>query len=97
MAGLSIVAPAGATRGERVEIQIAVAAATDDMGPHAVHVEVSLPEGRKPEYLARTLYLPKGDAVFSFVPALNSPTGQWSVSAIEAISGKQTSARFDIR
>ena len=95
--GLSINAPRGVTRGKPVDIRIAVTAPTGDVGPHAVRIEVSLPDGRQPEYLARTLYLPKGEEVFSFVPALNSPAGQWSASAVEVISGKRTSAHFDVR
>ncbi|MDP7400006.1 MAG: hypothetical protein QF541_24290, partial [Lentisphaeria bacterium] len=94
--GLSIGAPRETTRNEKVEIRVTVAAATGDVGPHAVRLEVSLPDGRKPEYLAQTLYLPKGNAVYTFVPALNSPVGRWSVSAVEAVSGKQATARFDV-
>jgi len=95
--GLTVRERGGARRGEPVQITIDVLAKTDDMGPHAVRVEVSLPDGRKPEYLARTLYLPEGKGVFSFVPALNSPAGRWSVCAVEAVSGGQASAGFDIR
>ena len=97
VAGLSIDAPPDATRNEQVEIRVAVAATTDDVGPHAVHLEVSLPDGRKPEYLAQTLYLPEGKAAYTFVPALNSPAGRWSVSAVEAVSGEQATVDFDVR
>lgn len=96
VAGLSIDTTQDATRDEKVEIRVAVAATTDNVGPHAVHLEVSLPDGRKPEYLAQTLYLPEGEAVYTFVPALNSPAGQWSVSAVEAVSGKQATVDFDV-
>jgi len=97
VAGLTVGAPQVARRGEPVEVTISVTAKTDKMGPHAVRVEVSLPDGRKSEYLARTLYLPKGAGLFSFVPALNSPAGRWAVSAVEAVSGKRASAHFDVR
>jgi len=95
--GLTVRAPREVRRGEPVKIRIAVAAHTDDMGPHAVRVEVSLPDGREVEYLARTLYLPAGKGAFSFVPALNSPKGRWHVSAVEAVSGAGASADFDVR
>ena len=94
---LSIAAPMAAERGEPVDIRINVAAQTHDIGPHAVRVEVNLPDGRKVEYLGRTLYLPKGDGGFSFVPALNSPAGRWSVSATEAVSGKRATTHFEVR
>jgi len=95
--GLTVRAPREVRRGEPVEIPIVVAARTDDMGPHAVRVEVSLPGGRQAEYLARTLYLSAGEGTFSFVPALNSPKGRWHVSAVEAVSGTDASAHFDVR
>ena len=95
--GLSVRAPQEASRGEPVEISIAVAAGIEEMGPHAVRVAVSLPDGRQPEYLGRTLYLPKGEGRYAFVPALNSPVGRWSVSAVEVVSGKRASARFHVR
>ena len=57
-------------------------APTDDIGPYAPRIEVSLPDGHKPEYLARRLYLLKGEKGFSFVPALNSLLGQWTVNAV---------------
>ena len=94
---LSLSSPETATRGEAVEMRIAVHAAAGHMGPHAVRVEVSVPDGRKCEYLARTLYLPKAEGIYSFVPALNSPTGPWSVSVVEAVSGKAASAQVDVR
>ncbi len=95
--GLSVRAPQRVRRGEPVEIQIAVAAGTDDIGPHAVRIEVNLPDGRKVEYLGRTLYLSNGEGVFSFVPALNSSIGHWTVTAVEAVSDKQASAGFEVR
>ncbi len=95
--GLSVRAPQRVERGEPVEIRIAVAAGTEDIGPHAVRIEVNLPDGRKVEYLGRTLYIEKGEGVFSFVPALNSAVGQWTVTAVEAVCGKQASAGFDVR
>ena len=67
------------------------------MGPHAVRIEVSLPDGRPVEYLARTLYLPEGEGIYSFVPALNSPAGRWTVNAVEAVSGKQASTHFEVQ
>ena len=94
---LSILAPMAAERGEPVDIRIIVAAPTHDIGPHAVRVEVNLPDGRQVEYLGRTLYLPQGEGVFSFVPALNSPAGRWSVSATEAVSGKRATTHFEVR
>ncbi len=97
VADLSIDAAQGVTRGEPVAIRIAVTAPTEAVGPHAARIEVRLPDGRQPEYLARTLYLPQGEEVFTFVPALNSPAGRWSVSAVEVISGKRTSVHFDVR
>ncbi len=95
--GLTVRAPREVRRGELVKINIAVAAHTEEMGPHAVRVEVSLPDGRQAEYLARTLYLRAGKGTFSFVPALNSPNGRWHVSAVEAVSGAGASADFDVR
>ena len=96
VAGVSVVAPPTARRGEPIEITIDVAAEADELGPHATRVEVSLPGGRKPEYLSRTLYLPNGQATWSFVPALNSPPGFWTVTAVEAVSGMQATARVNV-
>ena len=97
VAGVSVAAPPTARRGEPIGITLGVAAATDKLGPHAARVEVSLPDGRKPEYLARTVYLPTGQATYSFVPALNSPTGRWSVTAIEVVSGAQARAQVNVK
>lgn len=93
---LTIGAPQQATQGEPVEIAISVVAQTDDMGPHAIHVEVSDPHGHQQEHLTRTVYLPRGTGYFSFVPAFNSPTGHWAITAAEVVSGKQVTAQFHI-
>ena len=96
ISGPSVNAPPEASPGEPVELTIAVSADTNQLGPHAVRVEVTLPDGRHPEYLSRTLYLPNGQATWSFVPALNSPTGRWTVTAVEAVSGIQASAHVNV-
>jgi hypothetical protein len=95
--GLSVDAPPSARRGVPFEISIHVAAGTSHRGPHAVRVEVRTPDKRTPEYLSPTLYLPNGQANWSFVPALNSPTGHWTVCAVEAVSGIEASARFHVQ
>jgi hypothetical protein len=67
-----------------------------------VHVEVAFPDGTRPEYLRRTLYLPEGIGTFEFAPALNAPRAgrgdeAWSLVATEAVSGKSTTVRFRVR
>ena len=40
---------------------------------------------------------PKGKGIYSFVPALNSSPGHWTVSVVEAVSGKQASTHFEVQ
>jgi hypothetical protein len=67
-----------------------------------VRVEVVFPDGARPEYLSRTLYLPAGAGSFEFIPALNAPRTkrgdrEWSLVATEAVSGKSATVRFAVR
>ena len=78
-------------------MEVVIDAGTAQPGPHAVRVKVVYPDGTEPEFLARTLYLPRGKASFSFIPALNAPAGVWRVAAIECVSGKKTQEQLEVK
>lgn len=94
--GVTLACPAKARRGLPVEIKVAVKASTPNLGPHAARLQVAGPDGGRPEYLARVLYLPKGLGTFAYVPALNAPAGTWSAEVVEVVSGKRARAAFQL-
>ncbi|MEA3401127.1 MAG: beta-galactosidase trimerization domain-containing protein, partial [Armatimonadota bacterium] len=94
---LSARCPETVARGERVRVRLSVSGTAESLGPHAVRVEVTMPDDSAPEYLGRTLYLPRGRGSYWFVPALNAPAGRWRVSAVECVSGEATSVELHVR
>jgi len=95
--GVSVRCAKTVRRGESVRIQLAINASTAHLGSHAVRVKVVYPDSTEPEYLTRTLYLPHGRGIFSFVPALNAPAGLWRVDVMECVSGKETQQGFQVK
>ncbi len=93
--GLSIDVPSSVVRGKLISIGIKMIA--EQSGPHAVRVELEYPNGIKPEYLQRVIYLPKGKGKFSFVPALNAPNGKWKINVVDCVSMIGTKAEFYVK
>jgi hypothetical protein len=94
--GISAKCPKHAKRGELIEIDLKVTGTSEKVGPHAVYVEIVFPDGTRPEYLSRTIYLPDGEGSYSFVPALNAPSGRWKIIVTECVSGKRISVKLDV-
>ena len=96
VSSLSLAGPEKVALGQRVRIKINVKGTSEKVGPHSVRIKVVFsPDGTKPEYLAKTIYLPNGIGEYSFVPALNTPAGTWKIYAVECFSGKK--AEIDIK
>jgi len=87
--GISASGPGSIPRGARAQIELRVASSGGELAGHAARVTVTLPDGSKPEYLTKTLYLPEGKGEFSFVPALNAQPGVWTVNVVEVMSGER--------
>jgi hypothetical protein len=95
--GVHVRAAAQARRGEPLEVALEVVGSGPNVGPHAARVEVIYPGGARPEYLARTLYLPGGKGQVRLVPALNTPRGEWEIRITECVSGAEGHVKVDIR
>ncbi len=89
--------PVDVQRGHQADVKIRVRGSGEMVGPHAVRIEVALPDGTRPEYLARTVYLPEGRGSYSLTPALNTPKGDWRIMMTECASGVQGSRIIRIR
>ncbi len=80
-----------------MEVNIEMEGEADKFVSSAAWVEITLPDGSRPEYLARTIYMPQGQGIFRFTPALNSPVGQWTITVTECISGFHEQHKLDVR
>ena len=95
--GVSADCPNSIRRGQRLDVVLRIRGTVETLGPHAVRVEVAMPDGTKPEYLPKTIYLPGGEGRYSFTPALNAPKGMWQVAVTECVSGISAEATIDMR
>jgi len=84
-------------RGKPVEYTVTVQAAGGKPGQHVVLVEVLDPKGEpRPHYNAQLL-AQDGRATGQFVPALNDPTGRWTIRGRDWVSGKAGAGLVDVR
>jgi hypothetical protein len=93
---LSLKAPARATVGSSVELQLRVTAKSGDVGRHVLAITLVRPDGSIQDCDRFTVDAPAGVATARWSSALNDPTGVWKVRAIDAISGQSQEAPLEL-
>ncbi len=87
--------PQQLSRGKKITVDIEISSET--RSSHSAILQIEYPDGSRPEFLHRVIYLPEGKGTFSFVPALNAPKGKWKIIATDCISGITSIAQITIR
>ncbi len=96
--GLSMEGPATARPGEALEFALSLRAEGGEPGAHVLHVAVQAP-GEEPGdryWYARNLTTEGGRARFVLPLADNDPTGEWTVTARDVISGEQATVALTV-
>ncbi len=65
-------------------------------GQHCVRIELLDPAGNVMNHYARNLLVQETNGSFSFVPALNDPTGVWQIRAKHIATGRTATVRFNV-
>jgi len=84
-------------RGETVRASIRLRVPRDAQEKHAVWVEVTDPEGRRPLWGQRVVMLERGAGEAQFPIAYNDPPGEWRVRATELFSKASAEAAWTVR
>ncbi|MDD4891240.1 MAG: hypothetical protein PHU85_15070, partial [Phycisphaerae bacterium] len=100
VAGLDVTLPKAAKLGEKVGVQVelhfeprAEARGRVDaalLPDHIIHVDVYQPDGVWCYWHSENVTARGGEAAFSFIPALNDPTGAWTISVRDSVTGITT-------
>ena len=86
--GLSMALPASAKAGERVRVPLKVLV-QGKVGRHVAHVTVTDPSGRDSFLYSANVALAGGAGDYYLPLALNDAPGVWTITAREAVSGKE--------
>ncbi|MGM0494454.1 MAG: hypothetical protein ACQER1_16095, partial [Armatimonadota bacterium] len=92
IAGLGIEAE-GASLGEAVSYDLSLASGSDTVA----RVTVIGPDGEERPWYADNGRIADGVASGSFTPALNDPTGTWTIRALDIITGETAEAEVEVR
>lgn len=93
--GISVIAQ-DAVRGGAVPLRVEVLA-TERPGRHLVRLEVIAPDGTLNHFYTCNGEARRGRYRGRIHTALNDPSGIWTITALEVISGKTTTAQFRLR
>ena len=85
------------TRGEPVRYEVAIQADAQQAGMHVIQAEVVDPGGVVRAHYSTRLLTRGGMATGEFVPALNDPTGLWTIRATDYVTRATGSAQLELR